>query len=82
MNNLRLKLDQRGVLYIPHHYQSYKPFSTDFNIFESQCFMHPHTFIQHVGVTILTKLHVVHKQLGCTCSTNKNHNRTLTDYAS
>lgn len=49
--------------------------------FESQCFMHPHTFIQHVGVTILTKLHVVHKQLGCTCSTNKNHNRTLTDYA-
>lgn len=66
MNNLRLKLDSVQI-------------ST---FFESQCFMHLHTFIQHVGVTILTKLHVVHKQLGCTCSTNKNHNRTLTDYAS
>lgn len=41
MNNLRLKLYQRGVLYIPHHYQSYKPFSTDFNIFRESMFHAP-----------------------------------------
>lgn len=81
MNNLRLKLYQRGVFI---HTPSLSELQTlqISTFFESQCFMHPHTFIQHVGVTILTKLHVVHKQLGCTCSTNKYHNRTLTDYAS
>lgn len=82
MNSLRLKLDQRGVFIHTPSLSELQTLQYRFQHFSSQCFMHPHTFIQHVGVTILTKLHVVHKQLGCTCSTNKNHNRTLTDYAS